>query len=49
MIQQTEISPLMLTLSAVTPWGEPMGALGYGCEGTVMAAAQYFECGGCTE
>ena len=20
---------------AVTPWGEPMGALGYGCEGTV--------------
>ena len=24
---------------AVTPWGEPMGALGYGCEGTVMAAA----------
>ena len=24
---------------AVTPWGEPMGALGYGCEGTIMASA----------
>ena len=24
--------------NAVTPWGDPMGALGYGCEGTVMAA-----------
>ena len=24
---------------AVTPWGEPMGALGSGCEGTIMASA----------
>ncbi|MDC3166204.1 T9SS type A sorting domain-containing protein [Candidatus Marinimicrobia bacterium] len=24
---------------AITPWGEPMGALGYGCEGTIMASA----------
>ena len=24
---------------AVMPWGEPMGALGFGCEGNIMAAA----------
>ena len=24
---------------AITPWGDPMGALGFGCEGNVMASA----------
>ena len=30
---------LDMNSGAITPWGEPMGALGFGCEGNIMASA----------